>query len=266
MVEVVKLKPDGENWSEWRKSTQKIAEIQCAANYLVGTPPEPFREVFNSLARCTIECTIPKSISRHFQHYTTVREYINYLTKRFDKSHQSEQAKTNRRVGKEGGKINEGIATARGPGTKTTDLQADGISLVTLASSPRMHHTFVKPTETPETASTATPQRIPHDNGSHGEDQSVAGIKQGGGADEELGQQVDDKTADIANPHTTCAGSTRPAGTSQNMPVESQPPHGQSGATSQVRMPPSKDTSDGAAQGAMGDEVEGREMDDDEDC
>jgi hypothetical protein len=50
------------------------------------------------------------------------------------------------------------------------------------------------------------------------------------------------------------------------MPVKSQPPHGQSGATSQVRTPLSEDTSDGVAQGATGDEVEGREMDDDEDC
>jgi hypothetical protein len=177
MVEVVKLKFDGENRSEWRESTQKIAEIQRTANYLAGTPPEPFRAVFDSLARHTIECTIPKSISRHFRHYTTVWEYINYLTKRFDKSHQSEQAKTNRRVGEEGGKIDKGIAAARGPGTKTTDLQADGVSLITLASSPRMHHMFVKPTETPETALTATLQRTPHDNGSHGEDQSAAGVE-----------------------------------------------------------------------------------------
>ena len=51
MVEAVKLKHDGENWSEWRESIQKIAERKRLANYLMGTPPEPFKDVFDSLAR-----------------------------------------------------------------------------------------------------------------------------------------------------------------------------------------------------------------------
>ena len=45
-----------------------------------------------------------------------------------------------RRVGKKGEKprrrVEEGAVTARGPGTKTTDLQADGVGLATPASSP----------------------------------------------------------------------------------------------------------------------------------
>ena len=66
MVEAVKLKHDGENWSEWHESIQKIAERKRLANYLAGTPPEPFKDVFDSLARRMIECTVPKSISNHF--------------------------------------------------------------------------------------------------------------------------------------------------------------------------------------------------------
>jgi hypothetical protein len=46
--------------------------------------------------------------------------------------------------------------------------------------------------------------------------------------------------------------------------VESEPPPGQSEATSQVRTPPSEDTSDGEAQTTTGDEVEGGETDDEE--
>ena len=46
--------------------------------------------------------------------------------------------------------------------------------------------------------------------------------------------------------------------------VKSQPPEGQLGATSQVRTPPSKDASDGEAQGATGEEAEGGEKDGDE--
>ena len=145
MVEAVKLKHDGENWSEWRESIQKIAERKRLANYLVGTPPEPFKDVFDSLARRMIECTVPKSISNHFRHYTTARECINYLVKRFDKAHQSEHGKTTAReknmekVGEKGekphGRDNE-AATASGPDTATTDHQkTDGRSLATLASS-----------------------------------------------------------------------------------------------------------------------------------
>ena len=52
----------------------------------------------------------------------------------------------------------------------------------------------------------------------------------------------------------------------EELRVESQPPEGQSGATSQVRTPPSEDTSDGEAQGATGEEAEGGEKDDDEPC
>ena len=49
--------------------------------------------------------------------------------------------KAARRVGEEGekshGKVDEEAVAARGPGTKTTDLQADGVSLTTPASCPR---------------------------------------------------------------------------------------------------------------------------------
>ena len=56
----------------------------------------------------------------------------------------------------------------------------------------------------------------------------------------------------------------RKRGTENLKRVQSQPPEGQSGATSHVRTPPSEDASDGEAQGATGEEVEGGEMDDDE--
>ena len=81
MVEVIKLKYNGENWSEWRESIQKIAERKQLANYLVGTPPEPFKKVFDSLTRQMIECIVLKPILNHFQHYTTAWECINYLMK-----------------------------------------------------------------------------------------------------------------------------------------------------------------------------------------
>jgi hypothetical protein len=207
MVEVVKLKPDGENWSEWRESTQKIAEIQRAANYLVGTPPEPFREVFDSLARRTIECTIPKSISRHFRHYTTAREYIDYLTKRFDKSHQLEQAKTRSRVGEEGtksrGKVGEGAGAASGPGMETTDQVADGVSLATPASSTLPQDDTVVLTEiTPVESTTTPPVRTPHDKGSSGEGRGVAMSHEGAVGDEDDEEcralkRVDDETSRV---------------------------------------------------------------------
>ena len=82
-VEVINiiLKPDGQNWSAWREDTQKAAECQRVANYLAGTPPEPFKPIFDSIARRVVECTIPRSISRHFRHLNTAREYMEYLTK-----------------------------------------------------------------------------------------------------------------------------------------------------------------------------------------
>ena len=146
MVEAIKLKHNGENWSEWRESIQKIAERKRPANYLAGTPPKPFKDIFDSLAQRMIECTVPKSISNHFRHYTTAQECIDYLTKRFNKAHQSEQVKTTarekvaERVGEKGEMLhrrdNE-AAAATGPGTKTTDHhRTDSGSLATPASSP----------------------------------------------------------------------------------------------------------------------------------
>ena len=146
MVKAVKLKHDGENWSEWCESIQKIAERKRLANYLAGTPPEPFKEVFDSLGRRMVKCTVPKSISNHFRHYATARECIDYLTKRFDKVCQSEHGKTTaceknaEKVGEKGekprGKDDE-AAAATGPGKTTTDHQrTDSGSLATPASSP----------------------------------------------------------------------------------------------------------------------------------
>ena len=205
MVEVIKLKHDGENWSEWHESIQKIAKRKQLANYLAGTPPEPFKEVFDSLTRRIVECTVPKSISHHFRHYATTWECINYLMKRFDKPRQSEHGKTTaceknmEKVGEKGekphGRDNE-AATALGLGTATMDHQkTDGGSLATPASSP-----------------------VPRDD------------------------------------KVVLTGKS---------PVESQPPEGQLGAMLQVRTLPRENASDGETQGAMGDKVEGGEMDED---
>ena len=85
------------------------------------------------------------------------------------------------RVGEKGaklrGKVDEGAAAVRGPGMKTTDLQADGVGLATPVSSPQDHQTFVKPTKPHKNALTTMPQRTPCDRRSHGEDQSAAGIE-----------------------------------------------------------------------------------------
>ena len=174
MVEAVKLKHDGENWSEWRESIQKIAERKRLANYLAGTPPEPFKDVFDSLARRMIECTVPKSISNHFRHFDTARECIDYLTKRFNKARQSEQARTEGRVGEKGetphGRDDE-AATATGPGTKATDhQQTDGGGLATPASSPEVDQKaeldLVKPHPPPPSVESTTPPKRtqPHAN------------------------------------------------------------------------------------------------------
>ena len=174
MVEVIKLKHNGENWSEWRESIQKIAERKRLANYLAGTPPEPFKDVFDSLARRMIECTVLKSISNHFRHYDTVRECIDYLMKRFNKTCQSEQPRTEGRVGKKGEKPHgrdDAAAAAMGPGTKTMDHhRTDSGSLVTLVSSPEVDQKaeldLVKPHPPPPSVESTTPPKRtqPHAN------------------------------------------------------------------------------------------------------
>ncbi|KAF8452628.1 hypothetical protein L210DRAFT_3662346 [Boletus edulis BED1] len=184
MVEAVKLKPDGQNWLEWRKNTWKIADIQRVANYLAGTPPDPFKDVYDSLTKRIIRCT--------------AREYIDYLTERFDHArksqavgkqpkspHDNELSETPR------GRVEEGTAAASGPGKTTTDHQrTDGVSLATPASSSlddskgaEAHRTSVKP-QNHEAAS----------------------------------QQVHEETADVANSNARCAEPTRPAGVSHNPP------------------------------------------------
>ena len=78
------LRPDGQNWSEWREYTQKCAELQRLANYLAGTPPARFSDIRDTIARRIVSCTVPKSISQQFRHYATARECFDYLTRRFD--------------------------------------------------------------------------------------------------------------------------------------------------------------------------------------
>ncbi|KAF8131973.1 hypothetical protein EV363DRAFT_1260571 [Boletus edulis] len=200
MVEVVKLKPDGRNWSEWRENTRKIADIQRVANYLAGTPPDPFKDVYDSFARRVIKCTVPSSIFKQFRHLGTAREYIDYLTERFDHARRCQTVgkKPNSQNDEKSsetlrGRVEEGTAAASGPGKTTTDHQrTDGVSLATPASSSLdnsegadAHRTSVKPQKR-ETAS----------------------------------QQVHKETADIANSNTRCAEPTRPAGVSHDPPHE----------------------------------------------
>ena len=114
-----------------------------------------------------IECTVPNSFSNHFRHYTTVRECIDYLTKRFNKARQSDQPRMEGRVGEKGemphGRDDE-AAAATGPGTKTTDHhRTDGGSLVTLASSPEVDQKaeldLVKPLPPPPSVASTTPPK-----------------------------------------------------------------------------------------------------------
>jgi hypothetical protein len=136
--------------------------------------------------------------------------------------------KTENGVGEMGetprGRVDEEAAAATGPGTATTDhIWTDGVSLATPASGPRDDQKvglyLVKPP--PPTVESTIPT---------------------------TSQQAHDTAADIVDPHATYTEPTKPAGTSQNPPVESEPPPGQSEATSQVRTPLSKDALDGEAQ------------------
>jgi hypothetical protein len=136
--------------------------------------------------------------------------------------------KTENGVGEMGetprGRVDEEAAAATGPGTATTDhIWTDGVSLATLASGPRDNQKvglyLVKPP--PPTVESTIPT---------------------------TSQQAHDTAADIVDPHATYTEPTKPAGTSQNPPVESEPPPGQSEATSQVRTPLSEDASDREAQ------------------
>ena len=56
MVEVIKLKPNGQNWSEWHEYTQKCAELQRVANYFVGTPITGIAKLWDSCiyTRCAV--------------------------------------------------------------------------------------------------------------------------------------------------------------------------------------------------------------------
>ena len=166
------------------------------------------------------------------------------------------------------GKVDEGAASVRGLGIKTTDLQANGVGLATPASSPQDNQTFVKLTKPHENVLTTMLQRAPCDERSHGEDQSMAGIEQGGGVDEEPSQQVDEKTTDTENPKMERAGPMRPADSSLNLPVEFQPPRHGLETTQPIRTPHDMGSS-GECRGvatshreAAGDEVEGGEMND----
>ena len=180
----------------------------------MGTPPEPFKPIFDSIARRVVECTIPRSISRHFRHLNTTREIIDYLTKRFDHAHQQtdvekksnvkevtygncrtreratrdeEQVATEWRVGEKGetprGRDDE-AAPATGPGMKTTDHhRTDSVSLATPASGPQVDQKvvldLVKPPPSPSSVTSTTPPKRtrtqPHANEPHGMGRVVAG-------------------------------------------------------------------------------------------
>ena len=129
MVDIVMLRPDGQNWSKWREYTQKCAELQGLANYLAGTPPARFSEIRDSIARRIFSCTVPKPISKSFQHYSTAQECIDYLTRQFNKPPRRQLGKTPH------GRVNKGAGAAKAPGkTITEDLWINGVSVATPAS------------------------------------------------------------------------------------------------------------------------------------
>ena len=121
-------------------------------------------------------------------------------------------------------RVEEGAATESGLGMETMDQSADGIGLVTPASSPTANW------------------------------------------------QVNKKTTDTINLNMTSAGPTEPADRSPGPAVKPEPPQRKLYTTSHNRTLPSEDALGSEAQevamsweGAMGDEVKGGEMDD-EDC
>jgi hypothetical protein len=213
MAEVIKLKSNGQNWLEWRESIQKIAKRQRLAQYLAGTPPNPFSNIRDSLIRRFIECTVSKSISRHFRHLGTVQECIDYLTTRFDTpcqqyedhlksgwlileevTYRTQELNTRDpgqvglqdRVGKMGKtpreRVDEEAAAATGPGTVTTDhIWTDSVSLATPVSGPRDDQTveldLVKPPPPSLVESTTPlpPQTPLRANESHGNGQGAIG-------------------------------------------------------------------------------------------
>ena len=139
MADIVMLRPDGQNWSEWREYTQKCAESQRLANYLAGTPPARFSDIRDSIARRIVSCTVPKSISQQFRHYATARECFDYLTRRFDAPRQQSGETPH-------GRVSKGAAAAKAPGEMTTeDLWTNGVSLATPASGPTPLESTIPP-------------------------------------------------------------------------------------------------------------------------
>ena len=161
-----------------------------------------------------IECTVPKSISNHFRHYATAWECIDYLTKRFDKLHQSEQARTEGRVGEKGetphGRDDE-AAAATGPGTKTMDHhRTDGGSLVTPASSSRddqkVELNLVKPLPPlPSVASTTPPKRTQRHANESRENGQVVVDRDDNNRERRVHERIDDPAhgADTSTDKTT---------------------------------------------------------------
>jgi hypothetical protein len=117
-----------------------------------------------------------------------------------------ERVKANRRVGEEGrktrGKVGEKAAAARGPGTETTDLQADSVSLATPASGPLPRDDKLVLTKIPQVelkpprhkSDTTQPIRTPHDTGSSGEGRGVAMSHMEAAGDEVGVGKVDERT------------------------------------------------------------------------
>jgi len=198
-VEVIMLKPNGQNWLAWRADTLKCAKSQRVANYLAGTPPDSYKYFLDGIARHLIECTVPRTILKQLRHFKIARECMDYLTTRFDSTHcqdtygnchtnarsTTKRVTTDDGVGKMGetphGRDDK-AAAAMGPGMKTMDHQkTDGISLATLVSGPRDDQKvaldLVKPPPSPPSVASTTPPKWiqPHTKESHGMGRAVAG-------------------------------------------------------------------------------------------
>ena len=217
-------------------------QVPASSHYIAGTPPVPFKEVFDSLAKRVIDSTVPKCIARHLRHLNTAREYMEYLTKRFDKPRQlkevgnqsrhhtghshshgtrelntrdPEHVGTENGVGEMGetprGRVDEEVAAATGPGTETTDHQwTDGVSLTTPASGPRddlmVGLDLVKPPLSSPPPTSQTAERTTDGGSAATEDHRTAPVQP---RPRMVSQKVDEKTGDATSPNAERALSLR---------------------------------------------------------
>ena len=281
IVEVPRLRHDGENWLDYRTELFQAVETQGLLGLLDGTstkPNEPWnpRRIAAWLrddteAQYLLATTTPSPIWDHFT-ISTAHDMLTHLENLFEKDSTATTVVVHGVRSNDSARVAAYTAGTPEDHTRTQCAANDEVRSTNRVEACRLGRQWES---SPSNGARRERERTTMNHGkveTRGRGGEKGAKSRGRVGEQEVaarrpGSRATDETTSGVSLATPASGPTPrddKVVLTEEPRVESQPPEGQSEATSQVRTPPSEDASDGEAQGATGEEAEGGEKDDDE--